>query len=176
MHTKTLQSCPAPCHPMGHSLPVSSVHGILQARIMNWVVTPSSMGSSQPRTLTHISYVSCIGRWFPYRKCHLGCSSFVWFIFKYTVQFSHSIISNSLWPHGLQHARLSCPPPTPRAYSNSCPLSRWCHPTISSLFSPSPPTFNLSQHQRLFRWVSSLHQEFQLQHQSFQWISRTDFL
>ena len=122
---------------------------------MNWVVTPSSMGSSQPRTLTHISYVSCIGRWFPYHKCHLGCSSFVWFIFKYTVQFSHSIISISLWPHGLQHARLSCPPPTPRAYSNSCPLSRWCHPTISSLFSPSPPTFNLSQHHGLFKWVTS---------------------
>ena len=39
-----------------------------------------------------------------------------------------------LWPHGLQHARLPCPSPTPGAYSNSCPLSQWCHPTISSLF------------------------------------------
>ena len=39
---------------------------------------------------------------------------------------------NSLWPHGLQHARPPYPPPTPRAYSNSCPLSWWCHPTISS--------------------------------------------
>ena len=43
-----------------------------------------------------------------------------------SVQFSHSVVSNSLRPHGLQHARLSCPSPTPRVYSNSCPLSWWC--------------------------------------------------
>ena len=49
-----------------------------------------------------------------------------------SVQFSHSIMSDSLWPHGLQHARLPCPSPAPGAYSNSCPSSRWCHPTISS--------------------------------------------
>ena len=47
-------------------------------------------------------------------------------------QISHSVTSNSLWPHGPQHARPPCPSPTPRVYSNSCPLSRWCHPTISS--------------------------------------------
>ena len=46
--------------------------------------------------------------------------------------FSHSVMSNSLGPHGLEHARLPCPSSTPRACSNSCPLSRWCHPTISS--------------------------------------------
>ena len=45
-------------------------------------------------------------------------------------------MSNSLWPHGLQHARLPCPSPTPRAGSNSCPLSWWCHPTISSSVLP----------------------------------------
>ena len=49
-----------------------------------------------------------------------------------SVQFSHAVMSNSLWPHGLQHARLPCPSPTPEVYSNSCPLSQWCHPTISS--------------------------------------------
>ena len=52
-------------------------------------------------------------------------------------------MSNSFWPHGLQHARLPCPSPTPRAYSNSYPSSRWCHPTISSsvipFFSCLPP-------------------------------------
>ena len=155
-------------------------------------------------------------------------------------------MSYSLRPHGLQHSRLPCPSPTPRAYSNSCPSSQWCHPTISSsvipffshlqsfsasvqfssvsqssltlcspmdcstpglpvhhqlpeftqthahwvsdaiqpshpLSSLSSPAFNLSQHQGLFKWVSSSHQvakvlEFQLQHQSFQWIFRTDFL
>ena len=50
--------------------------------------------------------------------------------------FSHPVISNSLRPHGLQHAGLPCPSPTPRAYSNSCPLSRWCHPTLSSSVVP----------------------------------------
>ena len=53
-----------------------------------------------------------------------------------SVQFSCSVMSDSLWPHGLQHARLPCPSPTPRAYSNSCPLSQWCHPTISSSVVP----------------------------------------
>ena len=53
-----------------------------------------------------------------------------------SVQFSCSVVSDSLQPHGLQHARLTCPPPTPRVYSNSFPLSRWCHPTISSSVVP----------------------------------------
>ena len=48
-----------------------------------------------------------------------------------SVQFSHSVVSNSLGPQGLQHTRPPCPSPTPRVYSNSCPLSRWCHPTNS---------------------------------------------
>ena len=59
-----------------------------------------------------------------------------------SVQFSHSVISDSLWPHGLQHARLPYPSPTPRAYSNSCPLSRWCHPTISSSVTPFSSSFS----------------------------------
>ena len=53
-----------------------------------------------------------------------------------SVEFSSSVMSDSLWPHGLQRARLPCPSPTPRAYSNSCPLHRWCHPTISSSVVP----------------------------------------
>ena len=98
-----------------------------------------------------------------------------------SVQFSHSSVSDSLQPHGLQHARLLCPSSTPTVYSNSHPSSQWCHPTISSSVVPFPPAFNLSHHQGLFQWVSSLHQvakvlEFPLQHQSFQWIFRTDFL
>ena len=51
-------------------------------------------------------------------------------------QFSHSVVSNSLRRHGLQHTRLPCPSPTPGIYSNSCPLSQWCHPTISSPVCP----------------------------------------
>ena len=49
-----------------------------------------------------------------------------------SVQFNHSFVSDSLQYHGLRHARLPCPSPTPRACSNSCPFSQWCHPTISS--------------------------------------------
>ena len=53
-----------------------------------------------------------------------------------SVHFRHSIVSNSLSPHELQHTGLSCPSPTPRAHSNSCPLSQWCYPTISSSVVP----------------------------------------
>ena len=64
----------------------------------------------------------------PYIQTHF--SSTICFIS--SDQFSHSVVSNSLQPHGLQHARPPCPSPTPGVYSNSCPLSWWCHPTISS--------------------------------------------
>ena len=53
-----------------------------------------------------------------------------------SIQFSRSVMSDSLWPHGLQHTRPPCPSSTPRVYSNSCPLSQWCHPTISSSINP----------------------------------------
>ena len=58
-----------------------------------------------------------------------------------SVQFSHSVMSNSLLPHGLQYARPPCPSPTPRACSNSCPLSQRCHPTISSSVIPFSSRF-----------------------------------
>ena len=58
------------------------------------------------------------------------------FLFFCLVQFSHSVVSNSLWTLGLQHTRPPCPSPTPRVYSNSCPLSRWCQPNISSSVVP----------------------------------------
>ena len=53
-----------------------------------------------------------------------------------SVQFSRSVVSNSLRPHEPQHARPPCQPPTPRVHPNSCPLSQWCHPTISSSVVP----------------------------------------
>ena len=70
-----------------------------------------------------------------------------------SVQFSHSIMSDSLRPHGLQHARLPCPSPTPRACSNLYPSSQWCHPPISSPYNtpfclqsfPASGTFPMSQ-------------------------------
>ena len=65
-------------------------------------------------TVSH--WLSCCSSWFPVQS----------------VQFSHSVVSDSLQPHGLQHARPPCPLPTPGVHSNSCPLSWWCHPAISS--------------------------------------------
>ena len=59
----------------------------------------------------------------------------------HSVQFSCSVVSSSLRPHGLQYARPPCPSPAPRAYSNSFPLSRWCHPTISSSVVPLSSCF-----------------------------------
>ena len=98
-----------------------------------------------------------------------------------TLQFSSSVVSDTLQTQGLQQARLPYPSATPGACSNSCPLSRWCHPTISSSvipFSSCPHSFWASGS---FQWVSSSHQvakvlELQLQHQPFQWIFRTYLL
>ena len=95
--------------------------------------------------------------------------------------FSRSVVSESLWSHGLQYARLPCPLISPGVCTNSYPLSQWCHPTISSSVTPSPLALSLSQHQGLFQWVGSSHQmakvlELQLQPQSLPWIFRVDFL
>ena len=66
---------------------------------------------------------------------------------EYWSGFSSSVMSNSLWPHGLEHARLPCPSPTPGAYSKSCPSSWWCHPTISPSVIPfsCPQSFPASE-------------------------------
>ena len=73
---------------------------------------------------------------------------FPWMLFLcQSVQFNCSVVSDSLWPHGLQHARLPCSSPSPRFYSNSCPSSRWCHPIISFsvvVFSSSLQSFPAS--------------------------------
>ena len=74
---------------------------------------------------------------FPFISSHIGL-----------VQFSCSVVSNSLWPHELQHARPPCPSPTPGVHPNPCPLSWWCHPTISSSvvpFSSCPQSFPASE-------------------------------
>ena len=94
-----------------------------------------------------------------------------------SVQFSHSVVSDSLWLHGPQHARPPCPSPTPGVYSNSCPLSPWCHPTILSSvfpFSSRLQSFPASRSFQTSQFFASGGQS--IQHQSFQWIFRTDFL
>ena len=69
----------------------------------------------------HLSFLKASGTWNIFNLITLP-----------SVQSSHSVVSDSSWPHGLQHARLSCPLPTPGVCSNSCPSSGWCHPTILS--------------------------------------------
>ena len=76
-----------------------------------------------------------------------------------SVQFSRSIVSESLWPHGLQHIKLLCPSPSPTACSNSRPSSWWCHPTLSSSVVPfsscpqsSPALVFSSESALLIRW------------------------
>ena len=96
---------------MDCSPPGSSVHGISQAGILAWVAVSYSRGACWPRDWTLVSCLSCI-------------------------QFSRSVVSDSLRPHGLQHSRPPCPSPTPGVYSNLCPLSWWCHPTIPSSVIP----------------------------------------
>ena len=98
-----------------------------------------------------------------------------------SVQFSRSVVSKSLRPHELQHSRS---PVHHQLLESTQTHVHWVGDTIQPshpLSSPSPPALNLSQHQGLFKWVSSSHQvakvlEFQLQHQSFQWTLRTDLL
>ena len=76
----------------------------------------------------------------------------------FSVQFSRSVMSDSLWPHELQHDRPPCPSPTPRIHSNSRPSSRWCHPAISSFivpFSSCPQSLPASESfpmSQLFAW------------------------
>ena len=89
---------------------------------------------------------------------------------------SHPVVSNSLWPHGLQHVRPPCPSPSSGVCPSSCSLLLWCYPAISSsdaLFSFCPQSFPASG---ILKWVVCSHQmtkilELQLQHQSFQWNS-----
>ena len=98
-----------------------------------------------------------------------------------SVQFSSSVVSSSLRSHGQQNVRFPCPSPAPRVYSNLCLFSRWCHPTISSSVIPFSSCLQSLPASGSVPIISSSHQaakvlEFQLQHQFFQWIFRTDFL
>ena len=74
-------------------------------------------------------------------------------------QSSHSVMSDSLQPHESQHTRPPCSSLTPGVHSDSRPSSQWCHPAISFSVIPFPPAPNPSQHQSLFQWVDSLHEE-----------------
>ena len=135
---EVMQSCPTLRDPTDCSLPGSSVHGIFQARVLEWGTTAFS--DDKPRQCIkkqrhHFANKGLYSQGYGFSSSHVwmweldckeGCS----------VQFSYSVVSDSLWSHGLQHARPPCPSPTPRVYSNSRPLSQWCHLTISSSVIP----------------------------------------
>ena len=137
-------------HPVDCSPPRSSVHGILQARILEWVAISFSRGSSQPTDWTQVSHIA--GRRF--NLCATREAPF-WV----SVQFSSvAQLCPTLCNPSLQYARPPCPSPTPGVHSDSRPSSQWCHPAISSSvipFSscpqslPASETFPMSQ---LFVW------------------------
>ena len=135
------QSCPALCDPMDCSPPDSSVCADSPGRNagVGCHVLPSR-GSFLLKNQTRVSCIACrfCTSWVTKEAPKMGISS---------IQFSHSVMSDSSWPHELQHARPTCPSPTPGAYSNSCLLSWWCHLTISSSvfpFSSHPQSFPAS--------------------------------
>ena len=168
-----------------------TVHGILQARILEWVAVPFSRGSSQPRDQTQVSHIA--GRFFtswatreaqeywsgqpvpspgdlPDLEIERGSPTLeADYLPGELLQFS-SVAQLYLTPCNPMDCSIPGLP-----YSNSSPSSWWCHPTISSSVVPFSSIFNLSQHQGLFKWVNSSHQmgkvlEFQFQHQSLHWI------
>ena len=113
----------------------------------------------------HLEMLKNTNMRFPFLECWSNCYEVGlnfgeihrWFSVS-SVQFSHSVVSDSLWPHESQHTRPPCPSPTCGVHSNSCPLSRWCHPAISSSvipfsscprFLPASGSFPMSQ---LFAW------------------------
>ena len=94
---------------------------------------------------------------------------------EYSVQFSRSVVSDSFQPHGPEHTRPPCPSPTPGVYPNSCPLSRWQHPTISSSvvpFSSRLQSFPATGAFLMIGLFASVGQVLELQHQPFKWIFR----
>ena len=109
-----IQLCPTLWDPIDYDLPGSSVHGILQARILERVAISTSRESSWPRDWTCVSCIA--GRFFTH-----------WIIREaltiVSVQFSSSVVSDSLQLHELQHTRPPCPSPTPGVHPNPCPLS-----------------------------------------------------
>ena len=145
----TLQSCLTPCDPMDHSPPDSSVHGILQVRILEWAVIPFYKGSSQPQDRTRVSMSPALASRFFRTSTKRTLSS---------VQFSCSVVSDSLRPHESQHARPPRPSPPPGVHRDPRPSSRWCHPAISSSVIPfsscpqSLPTSESFPVSQLFAW------------------------
>ena len=138
-------------------LPGSSVHGILQARILEWVAISFSRGSSQPRDRTRISSIFCVGRQDLYHYCHLGSPSYIIPLLKsfsdFPSQFSSVAQSCPAFCDPMNRSTPGLPVHHQLLEFNQTHVHRVgdaiqpSHP----LLSPSPPAFNLSQHQGLFK-------------------------
>ena len=179
-------SCLTLCDPMDCSLPDSSVHGILQATILEWVAMPSSRGSSQPRDGTHVSCNSFIGRRILYHWATWKAWRVIILNNKKGVLYHFSLLLVSCCSDSKLCLTLcnpvSCIMPGFSVLHYLPEFAQmnvhWVSDAIQPLNPLFPPSFalNLSQHQCHFQWVSSSHQvtkvlELQLQHQSFQWTS-----
>ena len=105
-----------------------TVHEILQARILEWVAFPFSRGSSQPRDWTQVSHIA-VGFFTSWATREAQRNPLL-----VSCCLVAQLLSDSLQPCGLQHARLPHPSPSPGVCSDSCPLSQWYHPIISSIF------------------------------------------
>ena len=162
MHAKSLQLCLALCDPIDCSLPDSSVHGILQARILEWFAMPSSRGSSWPRDWT------CISLWFLHCRQILYC---------WAAREAPSIQFSSVAQLCLTLCDpMDCSTPGFPVYHQLPEFTQTHVHQVSDTIQPShplsslsPPAFNLPQNRDLFKWVCSSHQlakvlQFQLQH------------
>ena len=154
------------------------IHGVAKSRtrLSDWTelinylfINPSHYQSTIYEPSVYTSIITLLSKWDG-------------FINRWLYSSVQSLgVSNSLWPHGMQHARLPCPSPTPRAYSNSRSSGQWCHPNISSFVIPFPSCFQSFPASGSFlmsQFFTSGGQSIvlQLQHQPFQWTFRTDFL
>ena len=166
---QSLQLCSTLCHPIHGSPPGSPVPGILQARTLDWVAISFSNGWKWKVKVKLFSRALLFAT--PWTAAHQAPPSMgfsrqeYWsrvplpspnYVFISSVQFSLSVVSDSLRSHELQQARPPCPSPTPRVHSNSCPLSWWYHPAISSSvipFSSRPQSLPV----RVFSNESTLH-------------------
>ena len=161
-----------------YSLSGSSVHRIFQGRILGWVAISYSRRSFWPRDRNCVFCISCIGRqilyhwatWESRQLTFIGAYYIHYnnsfdpskklreYILFSSVQFSRSVMSDSLRPHEPQNARPPCPSPTSGVHSDSHPLSQWCHPAISSsvvAFSSCPQSLPASESfpmSQLFTW------------------------
>ena len=149
LHAKLLQSCPTLCNPMDCSLPGSSVHGILQARKLEWVAIPYSRGSSSSRDRTRVSYVSvsCIGGRVPYHKRHMGSpeSAIHIYICVYTIYMYRCIPSflgfPPLAPHPVGPHRALCWAPCADSSFPLALVSTWSCMHLSVSLSVRPGLF-----------------------------------